>query len=384
MKQFYSENVFDAAVKRMVDAYKEGHRIVLSFSAGKDSTAVLEVAIIAARLTGNLPVEVWMRDEEIMYPGTYEYAERIANRPEVNLKWLISGQASVNVFNRKDPYYWVFDKQLRPDEWMRQPPTFAEWTNQLSLYNIVNPINFPPPAGKFLYVTMGVRGAESRMRNIVIHQSGGAVSGGSGKSGKERDLEKHFRPIYDWTTKDVWLAIKENGWDYNDAYNVMTRFGIKREQQRIAPVTMTVHGIPLLQVASRAWPEWFDSLCVRLPGVKLAALYGKQAMTPIRRPGETWKQAYQRINIDEAPAWIAARAEKYRSISERQHANHSTDGIQEMANCPTCMGVSWSKMTNAMYYGDPFLLNVICPSLGYLEPEDVRPGTGRFNGKPTF
>src|SRR5688572_16949050 len=73
MKQFSSTNVYDAALQRLVDAYKEGHRLVVAFSAGKDSTAVLEMAIQAARITGNLPVEAWMRDEEIMYPGTYEY-----------------------------------------------------------------------------------------------------------------------------------------------------------------------------------------------------------------------------------------------------------------------------------------------------------------------
>jgi len=42
------------------------------------------------------------------------------------------------------------------------------------------------------------------------------------------------------------------------------------------------------------------------------------------------------------------------------------------------------KMTHDMYFGDPFLLNVNCPALGYLEPEDMRPGAGKFGGKPTF
>lgn len=267
MKQFYSQNVYDAAIERTVKAFKEGHRVIVAFSAGKDSGVALEIAIEAARKTGNLPVEVWMRDEEIMYPGTYEYAERVANRKEVKFHWLISAQASVNIFNRNNPYYWVFDERLRPDQWMRTPPDFAKRIDTKSLYNVVNPQSFPPPEGKFLYVLMGVRGSESRRRNMIIHQSGGELSGVTKEKGSkiDRSLERHFRPIYDWTTKDVWLAIKEKGWDYNDAYNVFTRFQVPREAQRIAPVTMTTHGIELLKIASKAWPEWFDRLSDRLP-----------------------------------------------------------------------------------------------------------------------
>jgi hypothetical protein len=41
-------------------------------------------------------------------------------------------------------------------------------------------------------------------------------------------------------------------------------------------------------------------------------------------------------------------------------------------------------MTEDMYLGDPFLLNVNCPEIGYLEPEQMRPGAGIFDGKPVF
>lgn len=389
MKQFHSTNVYDAALQRTVDAFKEGHRMIVAFSAGKDSMAVLELAIEAARKTGRLPVEVWMRDEEIMYPGTYEYAERVANRKEVNFHWLISGQASVNIFNRKNPYYWVFDNRLDSSQWMRQPPSIAQWVDEQSLYNVVNPQSFPPPEGKFLYVVMGVRGAESRRRNMLIHKSNGALSGvANDKTSKiDRKLEKHFRPIYDWSTKDVWLATKEKGWDYNKAYDTFTRLGIKTERQRIAPIAMDASNcLNLLQAASKGWPEWFERLTHRLPGTKLAALYGKTALQPIRRPTESWQEAYQRLCIDDAPAWIAQRAELYRETVIRKHAAHSNEPIMEIASCPTCsMGrVSWQKMTHNMYFGDPFLTATGSESLGYVEPETFRIGAGKWGGKPTM
>jgi len=77
-RKWLASNVLEASVQRMVKVYEEGHRVVVSFSGGKDSGTILEVCILAARRTGNLPVDVLMRDEEIMLPGTFEYAERTA------------------------------------------------------------------------------------------------------------------------------------------------------------------------------------------------------------------------------------------------------------------------------------------------------------------
>jgi predicted phosphoadenosine phosphosulfate sulfurtransferase len=62
-------DVFQAAVERMVALYASGHRLVISFSGGKDSSCVLNVCLIAARETGRLPVDVVMMDEEVMFPG---------------------------------------------------------------------------------------------------------------------------------------------------------------------------------------------------------------------------------------------------------------------------------------------------------------------------
>lgn len=87
-RRYIGQNVFDTAVERMVILYEKGHRVVVSFSGGKDSGVCVEICVIAARLTGHLPVEVIMRDEEIMFPGTFEYAERMAQRDDVDFHWI--------------------------------------------------------------------------------------------------------------------------------------------------------------------------------------------------------------------------------------------------------------------------------------------------------
>lgn len=373
-------DVFDNAVARMCALYEAGHRVVVSFSGGKDSTCCLEVCLVAARMTGRLPVEVIMRDEEIMFPGTFEYCERVvARREEVDFHWIYACQPVTNVFNRSDPYFWVFDPLLVPEQWVRQPPEYAYRIPDLNIQRMTIPSRFPPVEGKELYAVLGLRVQESRGRLLGLHSSRGYVTQ------PNRYRVRLARPIYDWQDGDVWKAIGDYNWDYDDAYDVMARFGVPVAKMRIAPPTLNYYGAELLQMAARAWPGWFDRVCERLPGVRLAAKYGKRAVEPVRRVGETWEQCFWRTCVDEAPrSWIAERARCAAETVLRQHAIHSAGPLPEVVPCRRCSRgmASWRKMAMVMYGGDPMSLKA--QFLPYLEPEFFRPGTGTWDGPPTF
>ena len=372
-------SVFDAALARLTEGYADGHRIVVSISGGKDSTCCTEMAILAATSTGRLPVEVVIRDEEIMFPGTYEYVERLAERPEIAMTWLVANQPIINAFDREQPYFWVFDPLLDPEQWVRQPPPWHTRIEELDIRAIVNPRLFPPPEGRELRAVMGLRVEESRQRMMGLHSSGGYLT----KPNWPWQV-RNMRPIYDWTDADVWLAIKKYGWDYSEAYNVMHRLGLAGRELRTSPPTMNpAGGDTLRRVGAVAWPHWFSRVVRRLPSVRTYAQYGRRVVIPARRTTETWEECYQRTCIDGAPAWIAERSARARVNVVSRHDRHSTGPLPQAGKCLNC-GVlgSWKALAMTMYLGDPF--SVRASFLPYVDPEVFRPGSGRWGGPPSF
>lgn len=342
-------NVFDAAVERMKAVYANGHRVIISFSGGKDSMAILEVCIIAAAETNRLPVELCMRDEEIMLPGTFEYCERVAARKEVVFHWLVPHHAISNVFNRSNPFWFTFDPRLAPEQWVREPPPFATMLEEGSVERMIIPERFPPPEGKELIAVLGLRANESIVRAGGLWSSGGYLT-------KINEYGTRLcRPVYDWNEGDVWKATADFKWDYNTAYNTLMKFGISRAKARIAPLTLSTAGIKDLQVAVKAWPRFFDRVCRRCQGVRTVAQYGLRACTPQRRPGESWRDTFMRECIEEAPPFVRERSILAMQAVVARHRRHSTMDLPEITACPMCVGslTNWKGLAMAMFNGDP-------------------------------
>lgn len=354
-----STNVFDTAVERMVGIYDAGHRVVVSLSGGKDSGICVEICVLAARITGKLPVEVWTRDEEIMAPGTFEYMDRMRQRTdEIDLHWYIANQAITNVANREQPFFWSFDPYVDPDLWVRQPPPYAEYIysenpSELSLSMMATTDRFPPPPEKKTYSVIGLRVQESRNRKLGIYSSKSFTTWFPAKGGTYNAF-----PIYDWSEKDVWLAYKTMNWDWNKAYDVQWRVGLSSNQLRIGPPTLNMWAIQQFSVIWRAWPEWSERVFRRLPGTRAAAMYGVRAIQPQRWPGETWEQVFQRECIDQAPWWIAERSIALRDRILNMHKAKFTVPLPETraAAIGSPLG-SWKKLTQVCYTGDPFCLH---------------------------
>jgi hypothetical protein len=257
------------------------------------------------------------------------------------------------------------------------------------LYFMVNPVRFPVSretspgevwdasvTGQRLCGVIGLRASESAKRLLGLFSSGGYISGAN-------EAGVHLvRPIYDWGDGDVWKFISDLKIDYNPAYDTLFKMGAPKYQLRVGPPTMTRGGIKGLDIASRAWPAWFDRVAARVPGIRTAVQFGERAVMPYRRYGESWENCFRRecLGLD-VPTWLRERAQIVADHVVAGHARHSTQAFPEVDGCRLC-GVlgSWKQVARVMWGGDPYGQGA--PSvLKCVEPEFFRPGAGTWGGE---
>lgn len=178
----------------------------------------------------------------------------------------------------------------------------------------------------------------------------------------------------------MWKFIKERGCDTNSAYNVLLKMGIPGRKLRVGPPLMNVASVSALQIAARAWPFWFDKVCERCPGARLAANFGARVVKPYRRVGETWEQTFMRECVNEAPEWIRDRAVYAMETKLRDHAHHADSPFAEVESCPSCGSLgSWKVLAHVIWGGDPYVAYT-AGLLPLIEPEFFRKGAGTWVG----
>jgi predicted phosphoadenosine phosphosulfate sulfurtransferase len=373
VKEYQQETVLEASLDRFIYLFQNGH-VCVSFSGGKDSTVCIELAVMAAQSLGIPQVDVVYRDEEVVSPETTAFAMRMAARPEIRFHWCVANQPIINIFDRNVPYVWTYDPLLEPEQWMQLPPDIAQIIPDMNIERLITKERLGVPEDETLFVVVGIRTSESLRRKFAINSSKGYLT-------KKINGISKARPIYDWEDDDIWKFLKDYQCDYNRDYDVMWRLGIPKRSLRIAPLTMNTAGIGQLQAMAKAYPKWFDKLCVRCKGVRAASNFGKAACEPIRRAGETWEDCFNRTCITEAPEWIRKRAQVLMQKWTASQAKITTDPLPQKGG-HNFKGMSWEKLTKIMYNGDPFCMKT--GELTYVEPHEFRPGGGSWHGKPTW
>ncbi len=86
-KREVGKSVYDLALERIRYVYDLFDTIAVSFSGGKDSTTVLNLALQVAHERNKLPLYVFHFDEEAIPTEVADYVRRVYNRPDVDLKW---------------------------------------------------------------------------------------------------------------------------------------------------------------------------------------------------------------------------------------------------------------------------------------------------------
>lgn len=305
-KNYQDINVYEAAMERIAYLFEEFDNVLVAFSGGKDSGICLNLAYQYAKENGlTEKLAVYNEDYEAGYPQTFDYVKRMFDSmPDVRRYWLclpIKAACSASMYQTS----WIPWDEKDRDIWVREMPSedyvinmdnkWFDFTPGTSGFDtrIIFAHEFAKKYGKTA-VIIGIRADESLSR-LGIFSSGHRVNIYKGckwtKVSNSNVINAY--PIYDWTTKDIWVANAKFGWDYNRLYDLYYQAGLNAAEMRTAS-PFHACGQNHLKLYRVICPNMWGKMISRVNGVNFTGIYGgttAMGWKNIKKPKHfTWKQ----------------------------------------------------------------------------------------------
>lgn len=339
-------DVLEAALERIRYLYRSFDSVAVSFSAGKDSTAVLALTIHVARELGKLPVRAIFFDEEAIHPPTVEYAERVRLNPDVNLEWYCLPVQHRNACSDEHPYWTCWGKEDK-DKWVRPMPEHAIHSHPLFREGMSFQEFCPLIMPRNSVVLQGIRAEESlrRARMVAVKANDNYITRAGGKASAY--------PIYDWKSVDVWTLVREWGIDYNRTYDVFNRTKLfnKLLTQRVCP-PFGEEPLRGLWVYAECWPEMWHKMLARCHGVATAWRYANSTLYLAHEKPEniSW-QDYAYLLLDNHTPELESRLRGVIDSAVRRHNAKTDDPVPDSEPHPLT-GQSWAFIAKLVKKGD--------------------------------
>lgn len=303
-KRYLDIDVLTAANQRITQTFDEFDKILLSFSAGKDSTVMLHLAALEARRRDRR-IGVLLIDLEGQYEATIEHAEAMLAEYEdcVDVYWValpISLRNAVSVF---EPKWTCWDPEVE-DAWIRRPPDYAITDGSMFEWFVpgMEFEEFVPLFGEWYAdgvptgCMVGIRSDESLNRFRTIASTVKRRYDDLCWTTIVTDNVVNVYPIYDWRTEDIWTwHFRNKDCRHNELYDMMQMAGVPLGHQRICQPygDDQRRGLWLFQIIE---PDTWARVVARVNGANGGALYmqewgninGYRKVT--KPPGKTWEE----------------------------------------------------------------------------------------------
>lgn len=301
---YKDKNVYEAAQERLKFIFDNFERVYLSFSGGKDSGVMLNLALDYMKVNGiTKKLGIQILDNEANYEYSLDFMKRMIdnNREYLDVYWccmpitlpctVSSYEIDWQCWGQNDKHRWIrpmpdmdyvvnidnhpfgdkFVENMNYDEFWDM---FAEWYSQ----------------GQTTANLIGIRTQESLNRFRAIMNDRKETMSGMAWTKKNTEHVYNVYPIYDWKTQDIWAANAKFAWDYNKLYDTFYMAGVPVEKMRVASPFMSESksSLNLYRVIDgHTWAR----LCARVSGANFIATYGKQLnYSSFTLPkGHTWK-----------------------------------------------------------------------------------------------
>lgn len=346
-KKYETANVYEAALERTRYLYKSFDTVAVSFSGGKDSTAVLNICIEVARELGRLPVRAIFFDEEAIHPPTIEYVARVRDNPDVALEWYCLPVKHRNACSNEEPFWTCWEESKR-HFWVRDMP---EWG--IKSHPLFNPeMSFqefcPLIVGRNGVIIQGIRTQESirRLRVVCAKKNDNFIS--------RQKVSASAYTVYDWSSEDVWKYVTESGCDYNKFYDVLnrTRKFNRFLSQRVCP-PFGEEPLRGLWLYAECWPDMWHKMLARAPGVATAWRYSNTDLYLANEKPDsmTWEKYTQLLISNYSEPEIKSKIQNNVRRAILEHKNKTDDSIHDTIPHPLT-GASWKFIAKIVQRGD--------------------------------
>lgn len=343
MKHYSDTNVYEASVERFEFIFREFDRVCISFSNGKDSGVLLNLAIEVARRMDKLPVNVLYIDMEAQYDHAIRYTMNTFNRDEVTGWWVCLPLHLRNAVSQFQPHWLCWDPDKK-DAWVRELPEHPSVVSDELFFPFFRRgmefEEFTPAFAKWFAQgekacsVVGIRSDESLNRFRTIKSESKITYQNKQWTTKlfRDDNESQVYnayPIYDWRVEDIWTANGRFGWEYNRIYDIMYMAGVSLHKQRLCQPygDDQRQGLYLFKALE---PETWAKIVNRVEGANFGNRYTETDRTTLGNykvnlpPGHTY-ESYARFLLDTMPPY---QAEHYRKKIDKFISWWKTEGVE--------------------------------------------------------
>lgn len=215
-KKYIDTDVYTEAKKRIRHVLDLFDNVLVAFSGGKDSLAVLSLMEEVYREDGRTDkIKVFFRDEELIPDNVIDFVLEKAKSGKYDFRYYAIPLKSTKFILGKTVEYVQWDKDR---EWVRNPPDIAI-TLPEGEYRVFDQYSSDAYVCKdengSCCILTGVRADESlmRFRSVVNKRNENYINQTKAKG------IKLAKPIYDWTERDIFVYYCKSEISYCGIYN---------------------------------------------------------------------------------------------------------------------------------------------------------------------